>query len=455
MRGLEVDFKFHNVGQGLFYTGRLKYGRAFFNFVYDCGAWEWGKDDYYTNLVKNAIRGEFSKYDTIDLLIISHLHADHTNGIPYLLNRVKEVDTVILPYLTPIERLIVALETPVASREFYNFLADPVMFLLDHGAKRVILVGGEEPSREEYWRSPTEGYPEEGASFDIRIDMPDVNIDRIPEDLKSEYGEDILQSLIKNGRLLIKEHRRRILVLLNGMPVWLFRLFNCKVSPTKLSDFKNCVRDVLKGGSIKEAIKNRSIHRKLKKCYTKLTKGLNETSLMVLHFPLFDPKTDFLLVSSNSTLCDRLDILLQKRQKSRYYLIQAHQTHNAFHYKGVWESKLGMELSQFLTGDINMKNKYGEIRAHFGLGSIVKKTAVTLVPHHCSEKSWLDIDINNPCPLHRDISSRFWIVSAGIHNRHGHPSPLVCWDISNHCPDYCVVWVNETTYFRLMGTLQF
>ncbi|WP_456365316.1 hypothetical protein [Thermococcus sp.] len=28
MGELEVDFKFHNVGQGLFYTGRLKYGRS-------------------------------------------------------------------------------------------------------------------------------------------------------------------------------------------------------------------------------------------------------------------------------------------------------------------------------------------------------------------------------------------------------------------------------------------
>ena len=89
-------FKFHPVGQGLFYTGSLDNGR--YIFVYDCGT-EGGK--HYLN---NAIDGYVNelKYNShnqsIDFVVISHLHADHFNGL-YELSQKAHINKVYLPYL--------------------------------------------------------------------------------------------------------------------------------------------------------------------------------------------------------------------------------------------------------------------------------------------------------------------------------------------------------------------
>jgi len=91
------QFKFHSVGQGLFYTGSLANGR--YNFVYDCGS-ESGKQ-YIQRAIEEYVR-EIRGFDdvktTIDFVIISHLHSDHFNGL-WLLSKNIKIDKVYLPYL--------------------------------------------------------------------------------------------------------------------------------------------------------------------------------------------------------------------------------------------------------------------------------------------------------------------------------------------------------------------
>jgi len=430
MGHLDVDFKFHNVGQGLFYSGRLTYGKASFNFVYDCGAWEYGKADYYRNLIKNVIKGEFSKYDKIDLLIISHLHADHTNGLLYLLNRVRKVDTVILPYLTPTERLLVALQTPVAPRWWYKFIADPTGFLLTNGVKRVILIGGKEPSDEENWL----------PKFDIPSNSPlkgefIIDLKELPDDesLKSKI-EKLEPEIAKERRVKVKNHSGILPVLITKSPIWIFRFFNYKVKSDKiLKQFKEeCVEKILGSitpETIKEVIQDKHALSKLRKCYkTHIKSDLNETSLLVLHLPAFDPRDSILWGDNRACNCCwypcRWWFGLPFKENSK------------------------KSLSQLLTGDINLKNGYTQIRTHFGLGNIIKNTVITLIPHHGSKKNW-----NNA--LYGDISSNLWVVSAGIHNKYGHPSPEVLGDLCWNSEESCVVWVNEAAYFRLMGVLEF
>lgn len=70
------QFKFHSVGQGLFYTGSLANGN--YNFVYDCGteSEQW----YLDNCIKDytrEIRGFNNEKAIIDFVVISHLHKDH------------------------------------------------------------------------------------------------------------------------------------------------------------------------------------------------------------------------------------------------------------------------------------------------------------------------------------------------------------------------------------------
>ena len=90
-------FKFHPVGQGLFYTGSIASGT--YNFVYDCG----------TMSGQNYLKQAIDKYLTtlklkdsnkpqIDFVVISHLHADHFNGLKYLVDK-AEIRQIYLPYL--------------------------------------------------------------------------------------------------------------------------------------------------------------------------------------------------------------------------------------------------------------------------------------------------------------------------------------------------------------------
>lgn len=90
MNTLVGNFKFNPVGHGLFYSGTLTHikSQKKFSFVYDCG----GKD---RTIVNNAI-STADLPQKIDLLIISHFHADHIKGVPLIKDRVKKV---ILPYL--------------------------------------------------------------------------------------------------------------------------------------------------------------------------------------------------------------------------------------------------------------------------------------------------------------------------------------------------------------------
>ena len=88
---MEADLIFHNVGQGLFYTGQIRCNDKKFNFVYDCGT--------ISGSTQNPIK-QYKKYlnnDPIDMLVISHFHQDHTSGIPPLLHK-QTVKTVVIPY---------------------------------------------------------------------------------------------------------------------------------------------------------------------------------------------------------------------------------------------------------------------------------------------------------------------------------------------------------------------
>lgn len=91
------NFKFHSVGQGLFYTGSLAHGK--FNFVYDCGTvghqhyLSSAIDDYVEQLQKSG-----ANKPRIDFVVISHLHKDHFSGL-FELARKTNIEKVYLPYL--------------------------------------------------------------------------------------------------------------------------------------------------------------------------------------------------------------------------------------------------------------------------------------------------------------------------------------------------------------------
>ena len=84
---------FHPVGQGAFYTERHSFEKDFFTVVYDCGSATLNKQE-----LERKVKSTFLKNETIDILFISHFHADHINGIDILKNHC-DIKAVVLPLM--------------------------------------------------------------------------------------------------------------------------------------------------------------------------------------------------------------------------------------------------------------------------------------------------------------------------------------------------------------------
>lgn len=136
------------VGQGFFHAGWVGFQDAEekFFYVYDCGAmnkFATARDREIKKL--SACVGEGAR---LDLLVISHMHADHVNGVEALVTDGKlQVDTIMLPMVEMKERLL-SFATTVhddpasAESNFYReFIVDPVATVSRFDPRIILLVG--------------------------------------------------------------------------------------------------------------------------------------------------------------------------------------------------------------------------------------------------------------------------------------------------------------------------
>jgi hypothetical protein len=136
------------VGQGFFHAGQLGSRRENefkltdnlpkdFTYVYDCGALT-----KYTSALNDAIADYSARgpKKDIDILFVSHAHADHISGIPKLLTS-RTAKAVIMPFVDVEERLIgyasMTGKVPVFIR---NFFIDPVLALANLGIRLLIFL---------------------------------------------------------------------------------------------------------------------------------------------------------------------------------------------------------------------------------------------------------------------------------------------------------------------------
>lgn len=136
---ISLERVFHPVGQGAFYSEQIYSGRNVFEMVFDCGnerghnkkkLKEYSPELF--NYFENRINNNKDKVWKIDLLFISHFHADH---ISFLIKyrRKYQVKNLIIPLLTPQEINLLLLgvalkEYQIDIKAYHELLTNPENF---------------------------------------------------------------------------------------------------------------------------------------------------------------------------------------------------------------------------------------------------------------------------------------------------------------------------------------
>jgi glyoxylase-like metal-dependent hydrolase (beta-lactamase superfamily II) len=150
-------YRYHPVGQGGFSSGWFtRHDDSRFHYVYDCGM-EHGSGHARRAHVQREIDGLAESVSrggtnplTLDLVTVSHFDEDHLSGLTDLVSAFR-VERLLLPHLTPWQRLCVVLERRAAiGSDLFAFAAAPTAFLRERFGERIgqiILVGpsGEVP----------------------------------------------------------------------------------------------------------------------------------------------------------------------------------------------------------------------------------------------------------------------------------------------------------------------
>lgn len=174
VRKVDIAYRFHPVGQGLFASGRIIHQYQLhawtppsFSWVYDCGT---------SSSVSKILIPELNHFgmeslllgSSIDLVTLSHFDSDHINGLTELLERVS-VQTLLLPLIPLWKRLELAfMDEVLLHSDSMDFYLNPVSYLMNRFPERIqtiVLVPASTP-------------PPERPSEEINEPMPWVEAGR-------------------------------------------------------------------------------------------------------------------------------------------------------------------------------------------------------------------------------------------------------------------------------------
>lgn len=334
-------FRFLNVGQGLFYSGRIDYSYHYhcccepinlshnhnhyrfhrhddsFRFVYDCGSISKNHEMY----LNRAIKSDFSKDEIIDLLFLSHFHEDHINGFNLLKNHCKEIKNIILPYLFGNEIILLtylAINTTYDldnSIEFAYFYQTFETFSKYSSQDTLNLEGGEIKSRRKK------------HFFDYDINKYDKKND-------FEYLETLFE--------------------VNG---WVFYLINKARNKNVINQIKKAIMKLVGSEEIEdieEFIKYKNNLDKIKKIYqTYLGQDMNLSSIVLLHHRK-DCLDEVTMLTGDANFDDQMIELCEK------YLRENEVAHLQLPHHGSYKNFKAMK---------QLKDKSVNLYVSYGLGN--------------------------------------------------------------------------------------
>ena len=376
-------FAFHPVGQGLFYTGQLStWNSEEYNFIFDCGSLSGKTEDFLHPAIDDYLKELPQK--CIDLCIISHLHSDHYNGLPYLLKNAT-IKKFVLPYLPD--------KTVLNSPEFDDNNIKMIQFTVLAGLCF-------------YYQK--DGIPDENSILGLKFLSFLYGIDprRPIEDIPNR--PDV--SIIFKDPLHFPQER-------NGLfPYWRIDCYSKVLFEKTWQDLsKKILKELQRGGfeNIKDMLNYKPENIKaIAEIYKKVFKQQNPTSIVMKHYPI---QKSLGLYPNDS--CDLTDFSFLYK--------------NPYHYSFFSRlfGKKNRNIS-VLTGDAEFdrslcNNVFGD---YSGIN-------VLQLPHHGSDKNWkklkLPLLFNGKC-----------IASFGLGNSYNHPSQTTVSELNTR-EDATLIEVNQ------------
>lgn len=393
---------FENVGQGLFYRGIVNLGsKTQFSFVYDCGSIS---REYYLQDAITSVRDKLNR--RLDILIISHFHEDHVNGVTNLIKGIH-VRKLVLPYINWVERLTIYLATNSSDQNYNSFITDPISFLSsgEFEIDEIIVVGApDEPASGTNLIRPNPIEPLSSNQSDLNVD--DYFSNQIGSDVRIEsigiqkainpsdpYFENFTFTTLDRAILSFYSTPFAFSII----PFWEFQFYLLESgNKTVLEMFQEEVEKLIKKeGIIWRNLFDQKYRERLRGLYKKYYGNLNQTSLITYHAPT---KEISIFHSYNMV---KIGVL------SRQF-------------------RFNIRKGTLLTGDIKMTQEYllNQICNYFSF--FWQCIGVFLIPHHGAKANW---NFKHPNDLE---NFELYVVSSGL-GRRNHPSIDVLEDIYINC----------------------
>jgi len=421
---------FYGVGQGLFCSNQINFidkkSRKIypFSFIYDCGTLsakrliEESTDRFWK--MQKCILG---KNDFIDLFVLSHFHSDHFNGLKFLLDNNKRIKVAVIPYLDPVEKLLVALDewlnlSGVISDdellEIMDFVLNPERFFENKVEILVLLKGND----------TFENFKEREIG------------------IGEDFGENLNRDFVDEVRFYLKMEKDEVRKEVDS-PCFIRRFGLWQLNflyprDRKLTSNIKKIKERLKKENV-EIDKIKRIEIEVKKKNAKKIKDGDVNFVFE-----FEKSSSNCSISLNNFRELLKEAGIDVNQRNQDSIVCCHFPVNLGRRKsGICKYKLGRDgIAQLYTGDIpfDLLKKVINILAK-------EEYCLFQVPHHGSGGSYWGFQTI------KRIRSWYWIVSAGVKNIYGHPSIDVIADIYNICFGF-PIWVNEYMDFSLNAIVE-
>ena len=376
---MELKRIFYPVGQGIFYTEKFHFGDKVFNVVFDCGSEN-------KNKIEKEISQTFTKEDTIDILFISHFHADHMNSLNYLKKHCKQIKRVVIPFQTEESVNLIKIVNPVQ----YNINKQVLKFLKQEGIEIINVIEYDKDKEIESEDKKT-----------LVIDLAEESTDGKEKNLNSR-----------------DRNSGDVIEIRNNTDYWEYIVYNFDIS--KCDSFIDELKQKL-NLSNKEEVKKKlkefdftnTKQKEIKQVYEKVfgKKNLNNSSLVVLSLPK----------------------AVTKKTNNYFHIDIPYLTYPFFHRLNPLPSTY---IGFVFTGDFNAKKFFDDnIEKSFYSDENKKLIGMIQVPHHGSIHSHNDKFI---------LPNIIYPISFGNNNKYGHPSKVVLANILSKGGVPCFIAENST-----------